>query len=113
MDLTRHNADFACARGNHTRTVGPDQTGSPPFHEPSYLHHIENWNSFGNANNQIEIRIDSFHDGVGGERRRNKNKTDVTSSSGLGFVHGVKYRKTKMFRAAFAGRNTTHHFGSI
>src|SRR5204863_8409374 len=68
-----HDADLALTWRNNSRTVRPDQARSPVLQELPSLHHVERWNAFSDAYDQIDFRVGRFHNGVRSERRRRKD----------------------------------------
>ncbi len=113
MDVTRHNADFACVRRNHARAVRPDQRGFGALKRTLHTHHIQHRNAFGNANDQLELCVDSFKNGIGCKWWRYIDRRSIRASHMTGFVHGVENWQTNVGLPTFARRHTTNHFGAV
>src|SRR5437588_312378 len=62
VNVTGHDPDLACARSDDSRTVRSDQTRSFPAHLRFYTHHVHHRDSFGDANDEIDICVDGFED---------------------------------------------------
>ncbi|MNP47510.1 hypothetical protein D3C76_1415680 [compost metagenome] len=91
MNITRHDADFAFTWCNNARTVRPDQNGIFAFHETVNLDHIKYRDTFGNTDHEIQLCVNSFHDGIRCKRRRNVDDARCCASSFLRFLHRVEY----------------------
>ena len=70
-------------------------------------------NAFGDADDQRNLRIDGFENGIGRKGRRHIDDGGISAGFLAGFQHGVKTGKTDMRRATLAGRHAAHHLGAI
>jgi hypothetical protein len=77
------------------------------------LDHVEGWDTFGDADDQLDPGVGSFQNGIGCERRRDKNHCRVRASLLSCFSHGIEDRQTLMCGSAFARRDTAHNIGPI
>ena len=108
-----HNSDLALAGRNNSRTIRPDQPRAARLQELPGAHHVEHGNAFGDADDQFDLGIGGFHDGVGGERRRNKNDRSIGAGLVHGFLHGVEHRPAFVRGAAFAGSHAADDLRAV
>ena len=113
VDVTRHNADLAFARCDHTGAVGADQARFGALQGAFDFHHVQNRNTFGDADRQRNFRVDGLED-----RIRRKWWRDIDHAGvGTGFftciAHGIEYRQVEVFAAALARRHAAHHFRAV
>jgi hypothetical protein len=73
-----------------------------------YLHHIEGWDSFRDADDELDPGIGSFQNGIGRERGRNKNHRGVGASLLSRFSNRVENGLSLMRGSTFAWRDTPH-----
>src|SRR5580692_445149 len=110
---SRHNADLALAGRDNPGTVWPNQPRAPVLQKLPSLDHVERRNAFSDADDEIKFGVGCFHDGIGGERRRNENHRRVGPGLLDGLLHGVENRPAFMHGAAFARRYSAHHLRSV
>src|SRR5665213_1360145 len=113
MNVAGHDADLAFTGGDHAGAVGSDQARFGTAQRALHLHHVENGNAFGDADDQRYFGVDRFQDGVGGERRRHIDGGRVRAHRLFRFAHRVENGKAQMGGAAFARRGAAHHLGAI
>ena len=113
MNVTGHDANFAFARGDNTRTVRADHayTGFIQFH----LHgqHIQRRDAFGDSDDELNACVDGFQNGVFAERCRHVDNGRGGARRFYGFTHGVKYRQAQVRGAAFAWRYAANHLRTV
>src|SRR5881392_1476746 len=73
VDAAGHDSDFAFTRGDDAGAVRTDEARLLEIDDGGDSHHVQGGNAFGNANDERELGVRGFEDGVGGVRRRNKN----------------------------------------
>ncbi len=108
MDVPRHDADLAGARGDDSRTVRADQLDVVLLQHPFHADHVEDRNAFGDRDDQVHPAISSLEDGVGGEGGGDEDTGHVAAGLADGFGHGIKNRhwlavKADGFTAATGG----------
>src|SRR5487761_4231 len=113
VNAARHDAHFAFSRRDHARTVGADEPGLPSRQKLLDADHIQRRDAFGDGDHERHSRIGCLHDGVGSERRRNKDHRDVRSCLPPCFLHGVEDGDAVHRRAALSRRYPGHHLGAI
>src|SRR5277367_2635192 len=83
-----HDADFAFAGGDDAWAIGADQARFLEVDGGGYADHVDDWNAFGDADDQWHLRIGGFEDGIRGEGWRNE---DYRCICARGF-YGLGYR---------------------
>ena len=77
------------------------------------LDHIEGWNTFGDANDQLDSGVSGFQNGIGRERGRDENHRGVGASLLAGFADSIEDRQTLVRGSPFAWRDATHDVRSV
>src|SRR6516162_489056 len=113
VDVPGHDADLALVRGDDTRAVGADQPRTAAAQAALDADHVEDWNAFGDADDQRDLGIGRLEDRIGGEGRRHIDHGRIAPSRGAGLVYGVEDRQVKMPATAFARRDTADHLGAV
>ena len=113
MNVARHDADFASAWGDNARAVRADHPHAGFIQLHFHRQHIQRRNTFGDGNDKLNARIDSFQNGVFAERRRNVDNGRGRAGRFNGFAYGVEHRQTQVSGAAFAWRNAADHLGTV
>ena len=63
-DRAGRDAELGLLGGEKTGAVRPDEAGLLTLHVAAYLHHVEYGDVLGDADDEVEIRIDRLKDGV-------------------------------------------------
>src|SRR6185312_8765301 len=113
MDVARHDADLAFTGRDHAGAIGADQPRLGARERTLHFDHVQHRNAFGDANDQRDLRIDGFQDGVGGERRRHIDGGRIRADFLFRLAHRVEHGQAQMGLAAFARRGAAHHLGAI
>ena len=105
---------LACAGGDDAGAVRADEPGCRSFDRGLDFNHVAHGDALGDGDDQLEPGIDCLEDGVGGERRRNKNR----GGGGAGFAGGlgdaVEDRDGVLkFLAGFSGGDTGDNLGAV
>ena len=108
-DIARHDADLALVGCQHTRAIRTDQPRLRSDKRPLHLHHVQDRNAFGDGDDQRDLGIDGFEDGVGGKWRRHIDDSGIGSGLLLGVPHGIENRQPHMRGPALARRHTANH----
>lgn len=88
MNVTRHDADLALAWLDDARAVRTNESGLVLRHQNRLdLDHVEGRNSLGDADDKIDLSLNSFKNRVGGERRRHINNARLSSGFLLALSH--------------------------
>ena len=96
MYAARHDADLALAGRDDARTVRSDEPSLGEVDGVCRAHHVNHRNAFGDADDERELGVGGFEDGVGGIRRRNKNHRRVRAGSFHRVGHGIKHGSLEM-----------------
>ena len=112
-DVARHDADLALVRREHARAVRPDQPALRAAERPLHLHHVEDGNALGDADDQLDLGGDRLGDGVGGEGRRHIDDGGVGAGALLRLSDGVVDRQAEMLAAALPRRDAGDHLGAV
>src|SRR5690606_20661247 len=122
VDVPRHDADFAFARGDDAGTVGADQDRATAFHVLFHLDHVQHRNAFRDADDEVEIGVHRFHDGVRGKRRRDVEDGSGRAGGFLRFPDRVEHRQADRLAAlegnvhlgaALARRDAADHLRAV
>ncbi len=114
VNVPGHDADLALAGSDDAGAVGSDQArrGVRLQIFPG-LDHVVDGDAFGDADDQGESGVGSFHDGVGGEGRRHEDDGGVRAGGFDAFGDGVEYRTIEVLLATFAGSDSAHYIGAV
>src|SRR5712664_116282 len=113
VNAAGHDADFALAGRNDARAVRADQPRFLEVHDGGDAHHFERGKAFGDADNERELGVGGFQNGVGGVRRGNENHRGVCAGGFRGVGDGVEDGALEMFGAAFAGCDAANHVRAV
>ena len=94
-------------------TIRPDQPRLSILQEFPGLHHVERRNAFGDADDQVDLRVGRFHDRVGRERRRHKNHRGIGAGLVGRFAHRIENRPALVRRPALAGRHAADDLRAV
>ena len=108
-----HDADLAFAGRDDAGTIGTDEARAAVLQEFPGFDHVERGNAFGDADDEVDLGVSGFHDGIGGERRRNENNRRVRVSFIDGFANRVEDGPAFVGGATFAGRHASYDFGDV
>ncbi len=108
-----HDADLAFAGRDNSRAVRPNQPRTPVLQELPRLHHIERWDTFRDADDQIDFRVGGFHDCVSRKRWRNKNHGSISARLLDSVANRIENGPAFMRRTAFARRDSANDLGPI
>src|SRR5689334_3372178 len=92
MNAAGHDADFAFAGRNDARAIGADEARFFEIDGGGYADHVENWNAFGDADDEGKAGVGGFENGVRGVRWRNEENGGVRASDFCSFGDGVEDR---------------------
>src|SRR6056297_606201 len=113
VDMAGHDADLAGVRRDDAGAVGADQLGVRGFQRALDAHHVQNRDTFGDADDHFHLGVDRLEDRVGGEGRRDIDHRRVRAGLVPGLVDRVEDRQVKMRLAALAGGHAADHLGAI
>ena len=92
---------------------GPISRDFEPQSARLTLHHVDDRDAFGDADDQRDLGVDRFADRVGRAGRRHVDHAGVAPVFALRLGDGVEHRQVEMRRAAFAGRGAADHLGAV
>src|SRR5579859_1163552 len=113
MNAAGHDADFAFAGRNDSGAIRPDKTRLGEIHGCGSTNHVDNRNAFGDANDERNLRVGGFKNGVGSVRGRNKNNGGVGAGGFHGFHNRVKDGPFEMLGIALAGSDAANDVGAV
>src|SRR5437588_3712250 len=113
VNLSGHDADFAFARRDDARAIGPGKPSPAATKRGGHANHIECGNAFGDADDQRQTGVNGLKHGVGGKRRGHENRGGIGLSCADGFGDGIENRHIVMQRAALARGDSGNHFGAV
>ena len=73
MNIARHNADFAFSGCDDSGAIGSDESRLFAFEMMLHARHIQNWDSFGDTNDEFDSGIRGFDNRGSRILRRNIN----------------------------------------
>ena len=77
------------------------------------LHHVESWDSFGNADNQFNLGFNSFHNGSGSEGRGDVHNRCFAVSVLFGLSDVLEHWESQVHLSSLLGVDSSNHVGSI
>ena len=93
MNGTGHDADLAVGAGGYQAgTVGTDEADRFVFQVTGDAHRIQHRDSLSDANDQGNLSVYRFGDGIGGKSGGHKNQGHVGLSLMNRFFHGIEDR---------------------
>ena len=113
VDVAGHDADLAGAGGDDAGAVRPDQAGFRVDEGALDLHHVQNRNALGDADDQRDFGVNRLKDRIRGEGWGNVDHARIGAGFRHGLMHRVKDRQAEVFGAALAGRHAADHLGAI
>ena len=114
MNVAGHNSNFALPGCDDARTIRPNQARFLSAQERFHPHHVHHWNSFRDANYQLDSGIDRFKDRIRSSRRRHEHHRRVASGFLSRFANRVEYRHFPIEHlAALSGRDAGNHVGAV
>ena len=113
MDVAGHDADLAGVGGNHAGAVGADEARVGVHQRALDLHHVEDRNALGDADDELHLGVDRLEDRVGGKGWRDVYHRSIRAGLGAGLVDRVEDRQAQMILPAFAGGHAADHLGAI
>ena len=87
MDVPRHDADLDLVGRDDAGAVRPEQQRLPALHPVARADHVAHRDAFGDADDEIEVRVDRLVDRRGGERRRHVDHRHGRAGGLLRFLH--------------------------
>ncbi len=79
----------------------------------SHFDHVQDRNSLSNTNNQWDLSIHRFHDGIGGKGRRHQDHAGAGPFLLRGLFHRIKDGHTVLIHASFARSHSGYDLGTI
>src|SRR3954471_1817441 len=121
MDIARRNTDATAAkrfssftRSHDSRTIRSNEPRLLPGHGALDLDHVIDGNSFGDADHQIDGRIDRFKNRISGKRWWNKNRGGGRARRLHRFGHRIENGNLILETlATLAGRDSGNYLRSI
>ena len=114
VDVAGHDADFALAGGDDAGAVRADEARGAFLERGLDLHHVEDGDAFGDADDEFDPGVHGFEDGIGGAGGRDENHGGVATCVGAGFANGVVNGDLAFEGfAAAAGRDAGDDIGSV
>src|SRR5690606_4785595 len=114
VDVARHDADLALARGDDARAVRAHQhdvviTGQHVL-DPQHVQHRD---ALGDGDDDLDARVGRLQDRVGRVRRRHVDDGRVDAGLDDGIGDGVEHRQAQVLGAALARRHAAHDLGAV
>src|SRR5260370_42511201 len=103
VDAAAHDTNFAFAGRDDAGAIRADQARFLEVHDGGDAHHVDGGNAFGNADDERELGVGGFQNGVGGVRRGNEDHGGVCAGGFRGIGDGVEDGALEMFGSTFAG----------
>src|SRR3990172_4967835 len=113
MDKARHDPDLALLRVDDPGAVRPYEPALFSCHEPFGLDHIHHRDPLGNTDDQGDLRLYRFHDGICGKWRRDKDHRDIGPCRIHSLPDCIEYRDALKLSPALAGSDPGHNIGPI
>ena len=114
MNVAWHDTNLALSWLNYTWAVWPDKSSFIlRFHYAFNLDHVEGWDTFGDADDEIHLGLNCFEDGVSCEWWRNVDDRGLSIGSSLGFSDISENWKTQVLRAGLSLVDTSDNIRAI
>jgi len=114
VNVTWHDTDLALAWLNYTWAIWPDKSSFIlRFHYAFNLDHVESWDSFGDADNEVHLGLNSFEDGVSCKWWRNVDDRGLSICSSLGFGDVCENWETQVLSSGLSLVDTSNNSCSI
>ena len=110
VDVTRHDADLQLVRRDDARAVGAQQQRLLVglAHLVTHDQHVTHGDALGDADDQIQVGVDRFPDGIGSACGRHVDDGDGGTGLGLGFLHRAVDGNALEILAGTFGIDTCH-----
>src|SRR5690606_37135244 len=114
VDVARHDADLALARGDDARAVRADQDHVGVLLE-HVLHaqHVQHRDALGDGDDDLDAGRGRLEDRVGRERRRDVDDRSIGAGGVDRLAHGVEHRQLDVGGAALAGGHAADDLGAV
>src|SRR5438552_1054442 len=106
--LAGHDADLDLVGRDDAWTVGADKDGLFALHAVTRANHVAHRDAFGDADDQVELGVDSLVDGGGGKGRGHVNNRNGCTCAFLGFLHGAVDRDSLEALTGLVGIHAGH-----
>ena len=113
VDVAGHDADLAGVRRDDAGAVRADEDRAGALEGALDLHHVEDGDALGDADDEVELGVDRLEDGVGGEGRRHVDRGGGGAGRLLGLGDGVEDREADVGLAALSGGDAADHPGAV
>ena len=113
MNVARHDADFAFARGDNAWAVRTDHAHACFVQLHLHGQHIQRRDTFGDGDDQLNACVDRFQNRVFTERRWNVDHGRGCARRFYCFTHGVEHRQAQVRGAAFTWRYAANHLRTV
>ena len=98
VNVSWHNSDLALTWFNDSWAVWSNQSGLVlRSHDGLNLDHVEGWDSFGDANDEVDFGFDGLEDGIGGKGRWHVDNGSLSLGCLLCFGNVAEDWKSEMF----------------
>ena len=121
VNITGGDADAATAvrilaraRSHNAGAIRPQQSRLAAGHGPLHLHHVLNGDEFGDADNQVQLRIDRLENGIRGKGWRDEHGGNRSPGFAYGIADRVENRHVLVeAMSALARNHTAHNPGAV
>ena len=114
MDVSGHNANLALSRLNNTGAIRANKTRLVlALHDSFYLDHVECWDAFSDADNEVHLGFYCLEDCVGGERRGHVEHCGLSTGLFFGFSNVGENGEAQVSSACLLVVDATDHVGSV
>src|SRR5262249_13461825 len=107
------NAHLAFAGRDDSRAVGTDKASFLEVHGGGGANHVDYGNALGDADDQRQVGVGSFQNGIGRVGWRNEDNRSIGSGRFHGFRDGVENGALEMFAPAFSRSYATDYVGAV
>ena len=114
VDVARHDADLALARGDDAGAVRADQHHARMLLQHVLdAQHVQHRDAFGDAHDHADAGIGRFQDRIGRERRRHVDHGGIGAGGVDRFTHGVEHRQFDVGGAALPRGHAADDLGAV
>ena len=114
MDITWHNTNLAFTWLDNSWAIWSDKSGFVlGFHNWFHLDHIESWDSFCNAHDEVNFGLNGFKDGISSEGWWHIDDGSLSSSLFHTISNASEDWESEMFSSCLSLVDSSNNFGSV
>jgi hypothetical protein len=113
VDRRRHDSNLGFSRRDDAGTIGSNEPAFFSVHEVSHFDHVQDRNSLGNTDHQLDLSIHRFHDGIGGKGRRHQDHAGAGTFLFHGLMDGIEDGHTVLAHTPLTRSDSGDNLGAV